>query len=82
MSGATPTLGPLPLKFYEMAWKSFCNNLRVNATTASERLEQLRTISPEDIAQSYPDIAMGPLADGTLLPSSWRLGEAPNTHTP
>jgi carboxylesterase type B len=75
MSGAAPTLGPLPFKFYETAWKTFCNNSKVHAATTSERLEQLRALRPEDIAESYPDIAMGPLADGTLLPPSWRLGE-------
>jgi len=75
MSGAAPTLGPLPLKFFEAAWQKMCNQSKVHATTTSERLAQLRALSPEDIAEMYPDIAMGPFADGTLLPSSWRLGE-------
>jgi carboxylesterase type B len=75
MSGAAPTLGPLPLNFFEKAWETFCKNSKVHAATASDRLEQLRALKPEDIAEDYPDIATGPLADGTLLPSSWSLGE-------
>jgi carboxylesterase type B len=75
MSGAAPTLGPLPLKYYEEAWKQLCNNSGVHASTTSERLEQLRALSPEDLIKNYPAGPLGPVADGTFLPSSWRLGE-------
>jgi carboxylesterase type B len=75
MSGSAPTIGPLPFEFYESAWQNLCEKAGAQDDTAVGRLESLRAMNPEDIIQNYTSAAMGPMADGKLLPSSWDLGE-------
>lgn len=76
MSGSAPTLGPLPFDLYEKAWKDLCDKSGVEDGTPAKRLERLRALSPEDLLQTYSKVVMGAVADGVLLPSSWRLEDA------
>jgi carboxylesterase type B len=80
MSGAAPTLGPLPIERYERAWKELCDKSGVQGRTAAQRLEQLRALDPETLIENYSKAPLGPLADGKLLPTSWHLGQ-PQTPT-
>lgn len=75
MSGAAPTLGPLPFENYGRAWKDLCETTNTRGDTPSKRLAKLRSLMAEDIVNKYTSAAMGPLGDGKLLPSSWRLGD-------
>ena len=75
MSGSAPTLGPLPLKLYEKEWQQLCTKCGIEEDDPEKRLEKLRSLSPEQIIEDYSTAAMGPMADGMLLPSSWNLGE-------
>jgi carboxylesterase type B len=75
MSGSGPTLGPLPIDFFEKAWTSLCEKSGIQSDTPSERLKQLRALRPEDLIENYSKAPLGPLADGKLLPSSWRLDQ-------
>ena len=75
MSGAAPTLGPLPLETYERAWSDLCEKTDTRGDTPSDRLEKLRSLKAEDIVHKYTSAAMGPMGDGKLLPFSWHLGD-------
>jgi carboxylesterase type B len=52
------------------------------AETCEKRLEKLRSLSPEELMQNCrPNATLPPVADGKLLPTSWRLEELhPNSH--
>ncbi|KAJ5304713.1 uncharacterized protein N7443_004373 [Penicillium atrosanguineum] len=71
MSGTAPVLGPLSMELYEKEWNRLCQKTAVTASTASERLEQLRSLSTAEVLQNYTPAAMGPVADGKLLPEGW-----------
>lgn len=72
MSGCAPTLGPLPIELYEKAWTALLQKTGTAAFPPAQRLEKLRSLSPEAIIKNYTSAAMGPVADGVLLPVSWR----------
>lgn len=74
MSGSAPTLGPLPLELYEKEWQKLSSNSGIKEDDPEKRLEKLRALSPQQIIANYSKAAMGPMADGILLPS-WNLGE-------
>lgn len=76
MSGSAPIMGPLPLEYLEAGWTNLCRNSGVLSETCEKRLEKLRSLSPDELIQKYgPNATLPPLADGKLLPTSWRLGE-------
>jgi carboxylesterase type B len=75
MSGSAPTLGPLPFKLYEKEWQKMCAKTGIQEDNPDMRLEKLRSLSPEQIIENFSTAAIGPMADGILLPSSWNLGE-------
>ena len=75
MSGSAPTLGPLPFKYFEREWRTLCDECGVKGDTAASRLAELRALSAIEIAQNYKGVAMGPLADGKLMPTDWHLGQ-------
>lgn len=75
MSGSAPTLGPLPFKYFEREWRTLCDECGVEGDNAASRLAKLRALSPEEIINRYKGSAMGPLADGKLMPTDWRLGQ-------
>lgn len=75
MSGSAPTLGPLPFEYFVREWHTLCDECRVKGGSAASRLANLRALSPEEIAQRYKGSAMGPLADGKLLPTDWHLDQ-------
>ena len=80
MSGAAPTLGPLPFERFQSAWESLCNKCGVQDESASNRLERLRALSTDEILQNYNSAPMGGFADGQLLPTSWSFAnEQPKT---
>ena len=80
MSGAAPTLGPLPFERFQSAWESLCNKCGVQDKSASGRLERLRALSADEILQNYSSAPMGGFADGQLLPTSWSFAsEQPKT---
>ena len=72
MSGAGPTLGPFPLKAHERPWQKFCKNAGAQEDNGISRVNHLRSLSAEEVIKLYPLSAMGPWADGKLLPSSLR----------
>ncbi|KAJ5665675.1 uncharacterized protein N7477_008123 [Penicillium maclennaniae] len=71
MSGTAPILGPLSMEPYEKEWSRLCQKTGVTASTASKRLKQLRSLSTAEILQNSTPAAMGPVADGKLLPEGW-----------
>ena len=73
MSGAAPTIGPLPFPRFQEAWESLCDKCGVTEDTASGRLEKLRTLSTDEIIRNYTSAAMGGMADGKLLPAKWNF---------
>jgi carboxylesterase type B len=75
MSGSAPSLGPLPFKLYQKEWQKLCAKSGIREVNAEKRLERLRSLKPEQIIENYTTAAMGPMADGVLLPPSWNLGE-------
>lgn len=75
MSGSAPVMGPLPLKYLEVAWTKLCQNAGVSEATPEKKLESLRSLSAESILEKSVLIpALGPVADGRLLPTAWHLG--------
>lgn len=71
MSGAAPVLSPLRPEIYQRDWERLCEKTGVKASSAVERLEQLRSLSVEDILKYSMPAAMGPVADGKLLQLGW-----------
>lgn len=63
MSGAAPALSPLRPEIYQRDWERLCERTGVKAPTAAERLDQLRSLSVDDILKSSTPAAMGPVAD-------------------
>ena len=74
MSGAAPSLGPLPFESFEKAWRKLCERYGVQSKTPAERLEFLRSVDPVEISKMYTKAAMGPVGDGALLPATWEIG--------
>lgn len=79
MSGAAPVLGPLPFDRYEQAWKILCRKTDVEGEPPKRRLEMLRNIQPLEILRNYSTAAMGPMADGVVLPKSWTFEQLNRT---
>lgn len=77
MSGSAPTLGPLRFERYDKAWQTMCKRAGLVEESPQERLEKLRAMSPLDVLKNYSTAALGPMADGVLLPKSWTF-EQPN----
>ena len=71
MSGAGPTLGPLPMKYYERAWEVMCQAQNITTPSASKRLRALRSLSPAELMEAYPQNPIGPVGDGAQLPQAW-----------
>jgi carboxylesterase type B len=76
MSGSAPTLGPLPFRRYENAWREMCKKVGLEKETPKARLERLRTMKPLEILGNYSTAAMGPMGDGSVLPKSWNFDQA------
>ena len=76
MSGSCPIMGPLPLQLLEKGWKTLFEAAETSAKTPEERLEELRSLSQDDIMQKFgPRTTFSPLGDGKFLLTSWRLGD-------
>ncbi|OOQ83118.1 hypothetical protein PEBR_36572 [Penicillium brasilianum] len=75
MSGAAPVLSPREPEIYQRDWNRLCEKTGVKASTAAERLKQLRSLSVDEIMKQSTPAAMGPVADGKLLKSGWTYEE-------
>lgn len=73
MSGAAPSLGPLPMRHYQDEWERLCRKAEVQASDPAQRLRQLRQLSAEEILRNSSTAAMGPVEDGKLVPAGWRF---------
>jgi carboxylesterase type B len=73
MSGSAPTLGPLSPAVHEAAWQQMVQKLGLESLSPSERLAKLRAMSPLDIIDNFSGAALGPVADGKLMPTDWDL---------
>jgi carboxylesterase type B len=74
MSGAAPTIGPLPFASFEKAWEALCDTYGLKDKSPAQRLEFLRKVDAKELCSKYVKAAMGPVGDGTLLPASWKIG--------
>jgi hypothetical protein len=69
-------MGPLSLQLLEKGWKTLFEAAETSAKTPEERLEELRSLSQDDIMQKFgPRTTFSPLGDGKFLLTSWRLGD-------
>lgn len=75
MSGTGGTLGPLPFEDYQKAWEDMCRSFGLETARRSEQLEALRSKPAMDILQHYSTAAMGPMADGAVLPQGWNFDD-------
>lgn len=73
MSGTGPVMCPLPAEFYQAEWDSLCRKSGVTAAEPAQRLEQLRSLSPQTIIKNSTKAALAPVGDGKLLPATWRF---------
>ncbi|KAH7418100.1 Alpha/Beta hydrolase protein [Cadophora sp. MPI-SDFR-AT-0126] len=78
MSGCAPTMGPFPLPLLDKSWSKLCQKSGADTLeTSQQRLEKLRLLTPEEaIANNGLSTTLAPLADGSYLPASWKLGDA------
>jgi carboxylesterase type B len=79
MSGSAPTLGPLPFERYQQAWQDLCRKTGLDSETSELRLERLRAMNALDILRNYSTAALGPMADGVVLPKSWTFEQSKST---
>jgi len=78
MSGCAPTMGPFPLPLFDKSWSKLCQKSGNDPSeTSQQRLEKLRLLTPEElVANNGQSTTLAPLADGSYLPTSWKLGDA------
>jgi hypothetical protein len=64
------------LQLLEKGWKTLFEAGETSTETPEERLEELRSLSQDDIMQEYgSSTTFSALGDGTFLLTSWRLGD-------
>lgn len=80
MSGTCGTLGPLPFIDYEGAWQDLVSKCSLVDNNSKQRLSALRSLDCQKILAKYSSRrALGPVADGTLLPPSWTHAQIQKT---
>ncbi|KAF2033312.1 alpha/beta-hydrolase [Setomelanomma holmii] len=68
MSGTPVMLKPLPTTMAEMSYASILENFGLEKATASERIEKLKTASPEEIVGKAPlSVPLLPLLEDALV---------------
>jgi carboxylesterase type B len=73
MSGTGGTLGPLPLEQYQKAWDDLCQSVKLVGDSSEQQMATLRSMPVMDLIKHYSKAAMGPTADGRLLPRDWKF---------
>ena len=74
MSGSAPMMGPLPLETFRGKWRILCQKAGVLQESRETRMQHLRALPPDVLMKAVGSASIPPMADGILLPKSWRLG--------
>jgi len=71
-------MGPMPLKTLERSWtKLYKNSDLLDEEKPEKKLEILRSMTPDELMQNCgPSALFAPVADGKLLPTTWKLGNS------
>lgn len=75
MSGSAPMMGPLPVETFQAKWRILCQKAGVLEESEEKRLELLRALPPDTLMKLLGSATVPPMADGDLLPKSWKLGD-------
>ena len=75
MSGSAPMMGPLAIEIFQAKWRIICEKAGVAEESRDQRLGLLRAHPPDALIKLVGSATLPPMADGKLVPKSWKLGE-------